>query len=45
MLIETYSSMSDGDQGITEEQIESVIRNFRGAQGYIRANIGRKKED
>ena len=37
--------MSDGDQGITEEQIDRVIKNFKGAQGYIRANIGRKKRD
>ena len=42
--IRIHSGMSDEDQGITEEQIERVIKNFRGAQGYIRANIGKEKK-
>ena len=36
--------MSNGKKRITEEQIDSVLENFRGAQGYIRADIGKEKK-
>ena len=45
MLIETCNGMSDGDQSITKEQIDRVVKNFKGAQGHMRADIGRKKRD
>ena len=45
MLVGTCCSMSDGEQEITEEQIDNVIKSFRGTQGHIRADIGRKKRE
>ena len=44
MLIRTRVDMLDGDKILTPEQINDLLEIFRGAQEYIRADIGREEK-
>ena len=44
MLIRTRGGMLDGDKILTPEQINDLLEIFRGAQRYIRADIGREEK-